>query len=189
MRLSMHNSFSQIVTTLERMREELLDEYPKEPMLIHRTLSTMEVILRDMLHAHPIHIHVPYGSLKENPLDISWSRPWIETLAANIAQNAQRAGATEVSVATVITKDKNGQQVVDFFFDNNGEDPPDEIVAHGFQQGKTKWDHAVGTGTGMAYHAQILRKHYSGDLSLQYRTDEQGNKIPGARVHLRLPLI
>lgn len=69
------------------------------------------------------------------------------------------------------------------FLITDGVDPEPNIVEHGFQYGVS---HLGDEGIGMARHAQVIREHYGGHLTLEYRTNANGEKLPGARVHLRL---
>ena len=120
------------------------------------------------------------------------------TLVENIGYNTIRAYVCandsvkkELIIGTELTQEPNGNELIDFIFEDNGPGFPDDIVRNGFSEGRTEWkDSSIkGTGIGMAYHAKILREHYGGDLIPEYRTDGQGNRIPGALLRVRLRVV
>jgi hypothetical protein len=159
---------------------DMLDIYEKWPIKIRR-------ILFEGINFYPKTIQVSsnYDVWDESEVAVEWSAPWCEALFSNIRQNNERAGAQNVNVRAKLLTKEDGTSRMDCYVDDDGVDPDPDIVAHGFQYGVS---HLGGQGIGMAHHADVIEKQYGGRLTLEYRTDERGAHLPGARVHIRLPV-
>lgn len=185
--LKVQRSFHHFSSEINRLMDDLERRYPQEKISLHEVLYAV----RDWLQ-FPLKNQGKHVSFSQQPSEVKgsvlYSIPWLEAVLVDIAQNIQRQGARTVIVSVKqITID--GRKFKDIVFENDGDHFPDaDIVEHGFQDGVSRHPHEQGTGTAMAYHKKILQDHYGGDITLEYRTDENGNRIPGARVRLRLPL-
>ena len=167
------------------LRDQLLDTYSTYNILLHNLLfyALLEIPGTFPLDDESLVVH--RQNWKESSRKVSWSMGWYKALLFNIAQNAYRSDAKAMEVWAEETK--AGRKIwIDIFFDNDGADPDVDIVQNGFQRGVSH--HEGGEGIGMAHHAQVLREHYGGTLTLEYRTGQDGNRVNGARVRLRLPI-
>jgi hypothetical protein len=162
---------------------ELTDTYDKDKQSVFQIIQTAEGLFLYFYTNLSINVESNRTLWLESPINVLWSNTWCESLLLDIAQNIKRAGAKNAMIWATLTRE-GAKKWIDIFVDDDGQDPDDDIVEHGFQEGVS---YLGGEGIGMAHHAKVLREHYNGDLTLEYRTDKHGVRIPGARVHIRLP--
>lgn len=128
------------------------------------------------------------------------SKPVLVRFMTNVLSNAARIGASEVEIVAQLTKDQFVVAVTD-----NGAGFPDtldqvvqvhdhSIKVYQPEQGKTKWQGAVGTGTGLV-GLKRMAENIDGNLIAGNRvvqeSDEIGNtseKILGGEVVIQAPV-
>lgn len=148
----------------------------------------------------------------ENATRIIWSKVMWRLLAKNIAQNTLRASKDannpnptltlsflEGTLPEILGEDLNGKdfltpfiskldtKYVVIFYDDNNAGIPEDIVQQGFKKGKTNWKTHQGTGIGMAFHSEYLKKLRAALIPVN-RKDPEGNII-GARIAIALPIV
>ncbi len=183
----LEQKFFRFSSRIDLLMDDLKHRYPKEKIQMYDVLYT----IRDWLDFLPKENQKIHVSFLKNPSEVRgsvfYSIPWLETLVVDIGQNAVRSNAKKVTVS-VKQETVKGKKYRDIIFDDDGDDPDPDIVEHGFQYEVSRHQGEKGTGTAMDYHRKVLQDYYGGDLTLEYRTDEQGNHTKGARVRLRLPI-
>jgi hypothetical protein len=170
-------AFQQMNTTIENGNNLVVDNYPKKEVSL---LDLQKYLKSPSMGVYGIKSTV--ADIPKENVKVRWSSDWFAVLFDNIVQNDIRyADRSPITISFQVNKNPPR---VDIVFDDQGKGYSPDIIQNGFAYGKSA---GLGQGIAMAFHADILEKHYGGKLIPTNRFDESG-KIIGGRLIVRLPM-